>query len=473
MDNMIIDFVMANTSMVLATDSYKHSQFPQTPPGTTMMNYYIEPRGGQFPVVVPFGYQHHLKKQLTRRVTQAEVEEAADFCAEHGVPFNRAGWERIVNVHNGFLPLYIEALPEGLVVPVKNAIIQLRNTDPALHNLAGHVETGLLRDTWYGSTVATWSWHAKQIIQRYLEQTGDVGELEFKLQDFGARGASSQESAQIGGMAHLVNFQGSDNIEAIMAARRHYGIKMAGFSIPASEHSTITSWGVEHEMDAYENMLIQFAKPGAKVACVSDSTDLWVAVDAWGTRFRKQIEESGATLIVRPDSGVPEDIVPAVIQRLMGHLGYALNKQGYAVLPKCIRVIQGDGINLESLERILAACKSRGLSADNVSFGVGGALLQMVNRDTMRWAMKCSAAEIRGHVRDVQKNPATDRTKASKPGILAVVADPYTVVKTIRASDLNGRKNLLEPAFNNGILLRDQTMAEIRVRANHGLRLEA
>ena len=68
-----------------------------------------------------------------------------------------------------------------------------------------------------------------------------------------------------------------------------------------------------------------------------------------------------------------------------------------------IRVIQGDGINLESLPRILEALKMRGLSTENLAFGMGAGLLQKVDRDTMKWAMKASQAIVGGKVRDLQR----------------------------------------------------------------------
>ena len=38
-----------------------------------------------------------------------------------GFSFNRKGWEHILNKHGGKLPLKIKAVPEGTVVPTKNA----------------------------------------------------------------------------------------------------------------------------------------------------------------------------------------------------------------------------------------------------------------------------------------------------------------------------------------------------------------
>lgn len=43
-----------------------------------------------------------------------------------------------------------------------------------------------------------------------------------------------------------------------MFGRRYYSCECAGFSIPASEHGTITSWGKNSEKDAIENMLKTF-----------------------------------------------------------------------------------------------------------------------------------------------------------------------------------------------------------------------
>merc|ERR1719181_762709 len=98
-------------------------------------------------------------------------------------------------------------------------------------------------------TVASNSRKMKIVLKDYLAATTeDIGGLGFKLHDFGFRGVSSVESAGIGGAAHLVNFLGSDTVAGVTLARKYYGEEMAGFSIAAAEHSTITSWGRENEV---------------------------------------------------------------------------------------------------------------------------------------------------------------------------------------------------------------------------------
>src|SRR5581483_524032 len=239
-------------NLILNTDSYKASHWLQYPPGTETTFFYVESRGGVYERTLFFGLQAILKEYLGKPVTHAMVEEARDFFAAHGEPFNESGWRRIVDRHNGYLPLRIRAVPEGTVVPTHNALVTIESTDPACYWLPSYVETLLLR-LWYPVTVATQSWHLKQLIREYLEKTSDdpAGQISFKLHDFGARGVSSAESAGLGGAAHLVNFMGTDTVSGVLTAKAYYHEPMAGFSIPAAEHSTITSWGKEHELDAY------------------------------------------------------------------------------------------------------------------------------------------------------------------------------------------------------------------------------
>src|SRR5581483_294412 len=263
-------------NLILNTDSYKASHWLQYPPETDATFFYVESRGGQYDKTLFFGLQAILKEYLSRPVTYTDVDEAKAFFAQHGEPFNEAGWRWIVDAHKGRLPLRIRAVPEGSVVSTHNALVTIESTDPDSFWVPSYVETLLLR-MWYPVTVATLSWHLKQLIGGFLERTSDdpAGQLPFKLHDFGARGVSSTESAGLGGAAHLVNFHGTDTLSGILTARAYYHEPMAGYSIPAAEHSTITSWGREREVDAYRNMLDQFAQPGRIVAVVSDSYDIY------------------------------------------------------------------------------------------------------------------------------------------------------------------------------------------------------
>ena len=459
---------MTIRNIILNADSYKASHFLQYPEGTTHVSSYIEARGGRFEKAVFFGLQMFIKEYLTKPITHADVDEAKLIMEAHGVPFNEQGWRYIVDEYQGFLPIEIQAIPEGMVIPVQNAMVQVINTDSQCAWLTSYIETALLRAVWYPTTVATTSYYCKKVITKYLESSADsIAGIEFKLHDFGARGAATEEAAAIGGAAHLISFMGSDTLSGIIAARRYYDAEMPGFSIPAAEHSTITSWGRENEKQAYANMLDQFAGPGKLVAVVSDSYDLWNAIDnIWGDELKTKVEQSGGTLVVRPDSGDPVTVVTETIERLMNKFGYKINEKGYRVLPDCIRVIQGDGVEEKSIEAILEMMKVRKQSAENIAFGMGGALLQKLDRDTMKFAMKASAAKVKGLWRDVFKDPVTDKGKRSKKGRLAVVKDNIQAFKTIREQDLGNRENIMQTVYRNGDLIKTFTFDEVKANAS-------
>lgn len=453
-------------NLILNTDSYKMSHYLQYPQGAEFISSYIESRGGVYPETVFFGLQLFLKQYLTKPISLADIDEAETICVAHGVPFNREGWLYILNQYQGYLPLEIEAVAEGTQVPTGNVLVQVINTDPTCAWLTSYIETALLRAIWYPTTVATVSKNCQKIIAHYLQETADnLNGLPFKLHDFGARGASSDESVAIGGLAHLVNFMGTDSMSAIVVGRRYYAADMAGFSIPAAEHSTITSWGRDGETKAYANMLKQFAGPNKLVAVVSDSYDIWNAIDnIWGGELKEQVEKTGGTLVIRPDSGEPVEIVPLAVEKLMGKFGYTINSKGYKLLPPCVRLIQGDGVCAASIEAILAEMKKRGLSADNVAFGMGGELLQKVNRDTQKFAMKASAICINGEWKDVYKDPVTDQGKRSKKGRLALIKENGTF-KTVLKNQIAADDNQLQTVFKNGKLLIDLTFNQVRKNA--------
>lgn len=454
---------------ILNTDSYKTSHFLQYPPRTTRLFSYLESRGGVHDGTLFFGLQAILKQEFATPVTRQHIDEAAELLGAHGLRFNAAGWELLLERHGGRLPIEIRAVPEGTVVPTRNAMMTVVNTDPDFPWLSSYVETALLR-VWYPVTVATISWHVRGTIRAALVRTADdpAAELPFKLHDFGARGVSSEQSAMLGGMAHLVSFKGTDTLSAIVGARRFYGEPMAGFSIPAAEHSTITSWGRAGEADAYANMVAQFGRPGGIFAVVSDSYDLYGAIDhIWGEQLRQRVVDSGAMLVIRPDSGNPVSVVAKTMALLEARFGSDTNAKGYRVL-RHVRVIQGDGVDPDSIAAILDRVVADGFCASNIAFGMGGALLQKLDRDTQAFAYKTSAAEIDGEWGPVYKDPATDSGKRSKRGLLGLVRDGdgwRTVpVDGQRFEPLDGGENLLRPVWRNGELLVDDTLEQVRAR---------
>lgn len=479
-------------NILLLTDSYKPTHWKQIPKGTSILRSYLESRGGKFDNTLFFGLQILIKKYLTGKVvTLNKINRAKLFWDAHLGPghFNMDGWMHILDKHDGRLPVVIKAVPEGTSIPTGNVLLTIENTDPEVPWLTNYLETIILQ-IWYPITVGTLSREIKKVLAKYLVKTTTHTEevvraiLNFMLHDFGFRGASSVESAGIGAAAHIINFRGTDTVEGILLAQEYYNtLEMLAFSIPASEHSTITSWTEPFEVKAFENMLDQF--PTGLVACVSDSYDIIRACrDHWGTTLRDKILNRDGRLVIRPDSGDPVQTLKMIFNILWEKFGGTINEKGFKVLDPHVRVIQGDGVNYESIIDILDMMVEEKFSVENIAFGMGGALLQKVDRDTQKFAIKCSSIVVNGEEVDVQKNPIeinekgerVQSFKKSKSGQLKLVHtfDPYNnsdEYETVQhCKDFSN--DFLVKVFEDGELLVDYNFQEVRDRAEVKIKLE-
>jgi len=474
------------SNIVMLTDSYKVTHHLQYPPNTTRVYSYFESRGGEYPETCFFGLQYFMKKYLVGQVvTQEKVNRAEEdfrlhFQGTHGYNeriFNRDGWQHILQDNadrkGGHLPIVIKAVPEGTVLPSKNVLFTMENTEDQCFWLTNYLES-LLVQVWYPMTVCTQSREQKRMIVKYLQETGCSETIKhnmhlFKLHDFGFRGTSSVESAAIGGAAHLVNFIGSDTMAALLMLKEYYDMPCAGYSIPSAEHSTITCWGREGELEAFRNMLDTFNK--GMVSVVSDSYDILNACDQyWGTELKEEVENRDGLVVIRPDSGKLPNIVIEVLDKLESKFGSTLTSTGHKLLPACIRVLQGDGIDPKSMDLILKEMRDKDWAADNLAFGSGGALLQKLHRDTLKCAFKCSSATIGagGDSRQVAifKDPITDPGKKSKKGRLKLQRKGESFV-TICEGD-EGEEHVedeIREVFRDGKLVVDDPFEEIRRRA--------
>lgn len=469
-------------NILFDTDSYKNAHGPLYRPRTKSIFSYIEARsGGLYKNLCYAGLQAELKRYYTGCVvTMDMVKEAKAFYPKHmNVDFAYDAWAYVAKDLGGRLPVRIRSIPEGTIVPERCPLLTVESTGPDFTAfIASWLEPKLLRP-WGTTNVATLGWHIKRDFIRFWKKTSDapVESLDFKLHDFGGRGVDSQESAQVAGLGHLFNFKGSDTVAAVRYANRMYHSEMSGFSIPASEHSTITSWGHINEVHAYENMLNVYGKPGAIFACVSDGKNIFDAVtNLWGTELRQKVIDSGATLVIRPDSGNPVFIVADVLQRLDAKFGHTVNSKGYKVLNN-VRVIQGDGITHKMIVEILETITMLGFSIDNIAFGMGGALLRGHNRDTQKQAMKCSSVNADGENHDVYKDPITDHGKSSFKGRLDAAIDtdyssegwPTRVnVEQLDDDEIGAAGSILQTTFANGELLIDDSLETCRTRAAAG-----
>ena len=447
-------------------------------PGTTYVYSYLESRGGEFDETIFFGLQYFLKEYLQGKAfTKEDVDEAEQFMNEvfgRADVFDRKIYDYILEKHDGYLPVKIKAVAEGTAVPNHNVLMTIENTDPNCYWLTNFIET-LLMQTWYPITVATLSNEIKKVVLSYFKQTASSANekaVQFVLNDFGFRGVSSVESAGLGGAAHLINFSGSDTIAGSVMAKKYYNAAhAAGLSIPATEHSIVTLLGEEGELEVFKHVLNTF--PTGTIACVSDSYNIFRACEQyWGEDLKEQILKRDGTLVIRPDSGDPVKTLLKVFEILMSKFGYTVNDKGYKVLPPQVRVIQGDGISYSSIKDIYEALKQNNISVENLALGMGGALLQKVDRDTQKFALKCSYAEVNGKEINVMKSPVelnaqgelTTSYKKSKAGKFKLIRQD-DVFKTVTIDMNTDEKDYLVTVFENGQLVKEYTFDEVRANA--------
>lgn len=446
-------------NICLASDSYKMWHWKGYLPNTENVYSYLEARtGAKFNKTVMFGLQYNLMKYLVGPVvTQEKIDEADRVITAHMGPgfFNREGWEYILNKYNGYLPIRIKAVEEGVPVPVGNVMMTVECTEnnPKVAWLTNFLESQLLH-VWYSMTVCTLSREIKIMINDYMKQTcDDTDALTFALQDFGLRGTSSYESAQIGGAAHMVNFMGSDTVPALQIPYKYYNCtKMPAYSVAATEHSIMTSRGSDMEFDVVESIFDR--NPDGVLSLVIDSYDFEHFIEVCGTRFKDKILARNGVTVFRPDSGDPVTVTIQCLNLLEKYFGSTKNSKRYKVLNDKVRVLWGDGIDYDGIRSILFAMRNHNYAANNMAcFGMGGGLLQKVNRDTQRMAFKSSAQYYDGEWHDVWKKPR-DLSKASKRGRLALIKNDDGDFQTIREEELGNRKNYLETVFENGHLVK-------------------
>ena len=98
------------------------------------------------------------------------------------------------------------------------------------------------------------------------------------------------------------------------------------------------------------------------------------------------------------------------------------------------------------------------------AFGQGGKLLQSIDRDTQKLAMKCSSIEVNGEQRDVYKSLIADMGKESKKGRVTLYRNDEGYF-----TDLEGRtdaEEVLETVFENGEIVKEYTFDEVRYNAS-------
>lgn len=467
-------------NLMLCTDVYKMGHMEQYPKGTTKVYSYLLARSDKkMPSTLFYGLQYYLKK-LTVKPTQEMMDEFLEYRKSIlGMDASDDIKKKLADlVKLGFIPLKIKAVREGSNIPVRNVLMTIENTVPGFHWVVGFFESLLLK-IWNTCTVASYSKKLQQLCKKYADETCDnAGHLPFQVHDFGYRGVSSEETAQLSGSAHLINFLGTDTVTAIKLIKETYGAtEPIGLSVPATEHSVMCAFGQENEFQAFENLLDLY--PKGIMSIVSDTYDLWNVLSKFAPKLKNRILERDGRVVFRPDSGDPPKIICGdpdaqygsdewlgALQLLDRTFGSTVNSKGFRVINPKVGLIYGDGMFFERFDRTLGLMKELGYASSNLVIGVGGLLLQQHNRDDQGFAIKATFAEVNGEMKELMKDPVTDTKKKSHKGLLALFKDVkgryYTKDQCTADEEAS---SLLETAFLDGKVARQTTFDEIRALA--------
>lgn len=469
---------MEDNNYLLMTDSYKVSHPKMYPEGMEYMESYFESRGGEYTHTVFFGLQYYIKKFLTGRIiTKEKIDEAYEFYGQHFgdyTIFDREMWQYIVDKYDGHLPISILAVPEGSLVPVGNILFKVVSTDPKCAKLVNWSET-LLMKVWYPTTIATNSMLGYEILDQHRHISSNEPNVNFLLHDFGYRGVTCEEQAWIGGAAHLLSFRGTDNVAGIRMLQKYYNAPMCGWTIPATEHTVMIANGQAGELETVKRILRMF--PKGKVSIVLDTWNIFEACMGLASdqELKQLILEREGTLVVRPDSGDPKSVLQQVLAILAKGFGNTVItkvvdgvKREFKLLPTQLRVIQGDGIDIYTMNEILDFLESLGWSMDNLVFGSGGGLLQKVNRDTIKAAIKACYITVNGEGRNISKNPITaGGSKKSKEGQIDLYINEQLGYLTLNHEQVavfkgieNYKKALVE-VYRNGSLIKEYNYSDL------------
>lgn len=509
---------------MILCDGYKLSHHKMYPQGITRLFSNFTPRKSRIKGVdkmVWFGLQYYIKRYLQEGWQREFFDRPWNELEDEYKRFTKSyfGVEETCNhfkaLHElGYLPIAIWSLPEGSRVNIGVPTMVMFNTHENFAWLVNFLETNLSNVVWSPSVTATIGHEYRRLFDRWAEKTGgDPNSVQFQGHDFAMRGYSSTETSQTSGAGHLLSFSGTDTIPAIMMLEKYYGAdldsELVGCSVPATEHSVMTSYGKENEIDAFKRLLELY--PTGILSVVSDSFDLWAVCTKFLPELKDQILARNGKLVIRPDSGNPVDIlcgcstesllqkdnkfyikgeyksykdlsgaevwgdydlgkevtypeIKGVVELLWDVFGGTINEKGYKVLDPHIGCIYGDSITLERADEICKRLEAKGFCSTNWVAGIGSFTYQYNTRDTFGMAMKATYCEVDGKSREIFKDPITDNgEKKSAKGLLAVYGnqrDGFTLEQGVEWEDVFGCA--FNPQFANGILVTETNLKEIR-----------
>lgn len=378
--------------------------------------------------MVSFGLVDYIRNNLTKQVTREQVDEAEQFMQTahaFGGPlnFDRRPWDRIVNEFDGYLPLKIQALPEGSTFYKNEPMIQVESLDKGFGEISALIEADLLGMVSVGSARATLERHMLERFLDYVKEDMPNATPEDQMfsarlmaHDFSKRAYATPEDSQFLGKAHLLSFPGTDTFDAAYVAYKENGDQAVGSSIAALAHRIVM--GYDTEQACFDN-LRKVAGPGGIASYLADTYNFKEAVSKKLVPMALKAQATDKAILVgRPDSGNYLENTMYILQQAQENGLFDRQENGRLAMNH-LRYIQGDSMNWEKTKKTMDTQIQHGYSPVNGGiFGIGGWLVRTPTRDTLSTAYKLMA---KGENLEPEVKLADTLAKMSVPGPVQVL----------------------------------------------------
>ena len=492
------------TNAMLLIDFYKAVHAEMLPKGITKSVSYFTPRMSRVKMwdkVVMFGLQAFCREYLITYFKEnffdrplEEVLREYKRIMDAALGKDAYKIEKIEKLWKiGCLPIEIQALPEGTLVPMHIPMFCITNTHPDFAWLPQALESLISAEMWHPMLAATVGYTYRQIVNKYYDLTCDDNVPRARaLGAFDFRGEECLQSAVKAGAGWCLSFLNTATVPTIPYLEDNYfcncETQPVAYGSPSTEHSVMCSnYAVDGDEESLIKRLLTEIYPNTSFSCVCDSYDYWNVVENILPKLKIEILEHNGCFLVRGDSGDCVEVVTQTVFKLWDIFGGTINSKGYKVLDPHVKAIYGDSITIQRCEAIYEILMENGFACSNVALGVGSFSFQCVEengilkpftRDTFSSCIKATYCEIDGKPYPIFKNPKGCDFKRSQKGCCAV----HTILPERGDEDIylqyvdnltwdeayNDPYNRMRTVFKDGEMIREQSLYHIRNKLHKG-----
>ena len=324
-----------NMNPWLLTDFYKLTHILQYRPELRELTSYLTPRGSRLKgvdKVVFFGLSAYVHSYVVKNFNDNffnrpwwescnEVKEVLKEGLGYSDEMISKTLDNLHALHElGYLPVEINAVAEGTLVPMGVPCVEIKSTNPQFFWVGQALEASLSAAIWHPMVSATIAREYRKIARGAFFATVENGiDERTAMCDFSMRGQESNESAVNASVAWLTSMWNSSTVAARKHIQNVYG-KCEGNvrGLTSTEHSVMTSHAcLDGGYEYYTFKYLFNLYKNVSFAAVCDSYDFWnVLTNILPKYFMQEIDERGKRGVfigVRHDSAEPVDALCGTI----------------------------------------------------------------------------------------------------------------------------------------------------------------